>query len=105
MSLEAPRRLALPNDLVLIPITLNNAANVANLNFDLQYNAAVIRPEGNYIPGNLFGNGLFPAIPRSPASSATASRRQAACPSPAPAPSSIFVFALSGNPATNHRWL
>lgn len=63
MSLQAPRRLALPNDLLLIPITLNNAANVANLNFDLAYNAAVIRPEGNLVKGNLLDNALFSANP------------------------------------------
>ncbi len=61
MSLEAPRRVTAPNNLLLIPITLNNAANVANLNFDLQYDAAVIQLEGNPSKGNLLDNALFSA--------------------------------------------
>lgn len=63
MTLEAPRRLALPNDLLLIPVTLRNAANVANLNFDVQYDANVIRPEGNLLKGNLLDNALFSGNP------------------------------------------
>lgn len=66
MSLEAPRRLGLPNDLVLIPITLNNAANVANLNFEVEYDPAVIRAEGNLVKGNLLDNALFSGNPATP---------------------------------------
>lgn len=63
MVIEAPRRLALPNDLLLIPITLRNAANVANLNFDVEYTANVIRPEGDPLKGNLLDNALFSSNP------------------------------------------
>ncbi|MGB8648840.1 MAG: cohesin domain-containing protein, partial [Anaerolineae bacterium] len=61
MTLEAPYRLALPNDLVLIAIKLNNAANVANLNFDLHYDAGIVRLEGKLVKGDLLDNALFSA--------------------------------------------
>lgn len=63
MTLEAPNRLALPNDLLLIPIKLNNAANLANLNFELEYDPAVLREEGDLIKGNLLDNALFSGNP------------------------------------------
>lgn len=59
MSIQAPHRLALPNDLVVTPITLNNAVNVANLNFELGYDASVVKPEGDILKGNLLDNALF----------------------------------------------
>lgn len=63
MTLEAPNRLALPNDLLLIPIKLNNAVNLANLNFELEYDPAVLREEGDLIKGNLLDNALFSGNP------------------------------------------
>jgi hypothetical protein len=66
MSIQAPHRLALPNDLVVVPITLNNAVNVANLNFELDYDATVIRPEGDILKGNLLDNALFKPNPNQP---------------------------------------
>lgn len=63
MSLQAPRRLALPGELLLIPVSLNNAANVANLNFDLEYDPAVIKIEGAPDKGDLLDNALFSANP------------------------------------------
>ncbi len=63
MSLLAPRRFAITNDLLLIPINLRNAVNVANLNFDVRYDAAIVRIEGNVLKGNLLDNTLFSVNP------------------------------------------
>lgn len=63
MALEAPRRLALPDSVLLIPISLQKAANIANLNFDLEYDPAVIKVEGKPGKGNLLDNALFSANP------------------------------------------
>ncbi|MGB8647364.1 MAG: cohesin domain-containing protein [Anaerolineae bacterium] len=59
MVLEAPRRLALPGATLLIPVWLKNAANVANLNFDLGYDSKVIQVQGTPVKGDLLDNALF----------------------------------------------
>lgn len=59
MTLEAPRVVALPNSERLIEIKLSHAANIANMNFDLQYDPAVIALNGDPLKGNLLDNALF----------------------------------------------
>lgn len=63
MLIQAPRRLALPGELLLIPVSLKNAANVANLNFDLEYDPAIIKIEVTPDKGNLLDNALFSSNP------------------------------------------
>lgn len=59
MTLQAATRRVISGDLVLLPVWLVKAANVANLNLELTYDPNVVRPEGAIGKGNLLDNALF----------------------------------------------
>lgn len=63
MTLQAGQRRVVAGGLVLVPIWLIKGANVANVNYDVTYNAAVARPEGTIAKGNLLGSALLSANP------------------------------------------
>jgi hypothetical protein len=63
MTLQAAQRRVAANDLVNIPIWLINGSNVANINFDLTFNASVARPEGTTAKGNLLDTALLSVNP------------------------------------------
>lgn len=63
MTLQAARRTVIDGQTVTIPVWLVKATNVANLNFDMSYDANVARPEGTPAKGNLLDNALFSVNP------------------------------------------
>jgi hypothetical protein len=63
MALQAAQRRVGVGELVLVPIWLIKGNNVANINYELTYNASVARPEGTIQKGNLLDNALFSANP------------------------------------------
>lgn len=61
MTLQAAQKYAIKGETVLVPVWLIKSNNLANLNFEIDYDPAVIQPEGdleNY-KGNLLDNALF----------------------------------------------
>lgn len=63
MTLQAGQRRVVAGQLVVIPIWLIKGANVANINYEIAYNASVARPEGTISKGNLLGSALLSANP------------------------------------------
>lgn len=63
MTIQAGQRRVVTGGLVVVPIWLIKAENVANINFDVAYDAAVARPEGTIPKGNLLGGALLSANP------------------------------------------
>ncbi len=63
MTLQVAQRHVAPGELVLIPVWLVNGRGVANMNFDLTYNANVARPEGTIVKGNLLDIALLSTNP------------------------------------------
>ncbi|MBI4670367.1 MAG: hypothetical protein HY741_01690 [Chloroflexi bacterium] len=63
MTLQAAKRTVIVGQTVTIPVWLIKAGNVANINFDMSYDANVARPEGTPVKGNLLDNALFSVNP------------------------------------------
>ncbi len=63
MTLQAGQRRVPAGGLVLVPVWLIKGDNVANLNFDVRYDANVARPEETIQSGNLLDQALFSANP------------------------------------------
>lgn len=63
MTIQAAQRRVIAGDTVLVPVWLIKGANVANINFQVTYNAAVAKPEGTIGKGNLLDNALFTPNP------------------------------------------
>ncbi|MBU0494636.1 MAG: hypothetical protein KKA73_08715 [Chloroflexi bacterium] len=61
MTLQAGQRRVPAGSTVLVPVWLIKGDNVANLNFDVRYDANVAKPEGTIQQGNLLGQALFQA--------------------------------------------
>ena len=64
MRLEAEHRRVSEGELVHVPVWIKHAVDVANINFEVYYDAGVVRPEGEVIQGNLLGKAIFSANPR-----------------------------------------
>ena len=63
-TLEADRKQARPGEVVQVYVRLRNPGGVANMNYELRYDPAVARPEGEAVAGNLLrGRALFQANP------------------------------------------
>lgn len=58
MALQAGQRQLSPGELALVPVWLIRANNLANINFEVTYNAAVARPDGAILSGSLMDNAL-----------------------------------------------
>jgi hypothetical protein len=63
MILQAGQRHIPAGALVEVPVWLVNANNLANVNFELTYNAGVAKPEGTISKGSSLDNALFSANP------------------------------------------
>ena len=63
MTIQAARRRVIAGELVLVPVWLIKAGNVANLNFHLSYDANVVKSEGAATKGDLLDNALFSVNP------------------------------------------
>lgn len=61
MTLQAGQRRVVAGGLVMVPVWLIKGANVANINFDLSYDAAVAKPEGTVSKGSILGSALLSA--------------------------------------------
>jgi len=59
LTLQASQRRVIANETVNVPFYLINGANVANINFEVTYNASIARPEGTIGKGNLLDNALL----------------------------------------------
>jgi hypothetical protein len=59
MALQAGQRRVPQGALLYVPVYLLNGANVANMNFNIAYNNAVARPEGDLVQGSMLGGALF----------------------------------------------
>lgn len=61
MTLQAAQRFGTVGEIVRVPIWLIQSENLANLNLELDYDPAVIQPDGNLdnARGNLLENALF----------------------------------------------
>ena len=59
MTLQASQRRVMANELVVVPFWLVKGENVANINFEVTYNANIARPEGAIGKGNLLDNALL----------------------------------------------
>lgn len=66
MTIQVARRQVITGDVVLVPVWLIKANNVANLNFEITFNANLARPEGTLTQGNLLENALFSVNPNQP---------------------------------------
>lgn len=64
MRIEAEHRRVAEGELVHVPVWLKDADDVANINFEVHYDAAVARPEGDIVKGNLLGDAIFSVNPR-----------------------------------------
>lgn len=63
MTIQVARRQVITGELVMVPVWLIKANNVANLNFEITFNAGIAKPEGTLTKGNLLDNVLFSANP------------------------------------------
>lgn len=61
MTLQAAERYVTASETVLVPFWIVNANNLANLNFEIAYDPAVIQLAGDPVKGNLLDNALFSA--------------------------------------------
>lgn len=61
MTLQAGQRQVIAGSMALVPVWLIKSDNVANLNFDMGYDANVAKPEGTILQGNLLSGALFRA--------------------------------------------
>lgn len=64
MTLQAGRRRVVAGQSVTIPIWLLRAADVANMNFELGYDADVVAAPGGFSKGNMLGGALFEVNPK-----------------------------------------
>jgi hypothetical protein len=64
MTLQGGQRRVSANELVNVPFFLINAADVANVNFQVRYDVNIARPEGTIGKGNLIDNALLSANPK-----------------------------------------
>jgi hypothetical protein len=63
MTLQAEKRQVRPGERVVIPVWLYGAQGIANLNFNVLYDARVAAAGGSIAKGNMLGNSLFEANP------------------------------------------
>ena len=63
MAIQAAQRRVGVGELVSVPVWLIKGNNVANINYELTYNANVARPEGTIRKGYLLDNAFFSANP------------------------------------------
>lgn len=63
MTLQVAQRRVAPGELVMVPVWLVKGSGVANMNFDLTYDANVARPEGAIVKGNLLDSALLSTNP------------------------------------------
>lgn len=63
MTLQVAQRRVTAGELAMVPVWLVNGQGVANMNFDLTYDANVVRPEGTIVKGNLMDIALLSANP------------------------------------------
>jgi hypothetical protein len=63
MAIQAAQRQVGVGELVDVPVWLIKGNNVANINYELTYNANVARPEGTIRKGYLLDNALFSVNP------------------------------------------
>lgn len=63
MAIQAAQRRVMTGELVQVPVWLIKGNNVANINYELSYNASVARPEGTIRKGYLLDNASFSANP------------------------------------------
>jgi Cohesin domain len=63
MTIQAAQRQVIAGDLVLVPVWLIKANNVSNINFQMTYDANIVKPEGTLTKGNLLDNSLFTVNP------------------------------------------
>ncbi|MGB8647363.1 MAG: cohesin domain-containing protein, partial [Anaerolineae bacterium] len=63
MTIQAAQRQVIAGDLVLVPVWLIKANNVANMNLQITYDAKVVKPEGTLNKGDLLDNALFNVNP------------------------------------------
>ncbi len=59
MTIQVAQRKVITGELVLVPVWLIKANNVANINYQITYDAKVAKPEGALTKGNLLENALF----------------------------------------------
>jgi hypothetical protein len=63
MLLQAEKRQVRAGDTVLLPVSLINGADVANMNFTVSYDPGVAVSAGPIVRGNLLGSALFEQNP------------------------------------------
>lgn len=68
MTLQAPQRYVTAGDDVLIPVWIIHSEYLANLNFALSYDPAILQLAGDLAKGNILDNALFKANPNQPGS-------------------------------------
>jgi hypothetical protein len=59
MTIQVAQRKVFTGDLVLVPVWIIKADNVANINYQITYDAQVAKPEGSLSKGDLLDNALF----------------------------------------------
>lgn len=59
MTLQAAQRSLVTGDALLVPIWLVKGENLANMNFELDYDSRVLQLNGDILKGNLLDNALF----------------------------------------------
>ena len=64
MTLIAEERNVRPKELVVIAVWLRKSTDLASLNFDVKYDAAVAVPEGKLVKGNMLAGALFSGNPK-----------------------------------------
>ena len=64
MTLQGGQRRVIASELVNVPFFLINAGDVANVNFEVRYNASIARPEGDIVKGKLIDNAMLSSNPR-----------------------------------------
>ncbi|MDB4109690.1 cohesin domain-containing protein [bacterium] len=66
MTIQAAQRQVVAGGRVWVPVYLLRSDNVANINFEITYDASVAVPDGDLVAGNLLGGRLFSANPGDP---------------------------------------
>ena len=61
MRVRAEDRYVRAAKTVIVPVWLDNAVDIANINVEVRYDAAVVQPAGNIVQGSVIGNALFQA--------------------------------------------
>lgn len=68
MTLQTEQRYVFSGDTVLVPVWLVQGQSLANLNFEVDYDPAVLQLAGDVLKGDLLDNALFRANPNRPGS-------------------------------------